>query len=672
MRACGWLSGLLTVLVISPGGAEISIWQLGGSGLAWSEHDTNQVFVDFAAISGALQPRYLIGERNLLPQLDNWSPLKFPRELDYVDGSRPRIWVAADGFFWFQRAGLLVDLWVDGDSTSYVPPGSLSAESDWYTIDIGVPVPADQFGFFTPPRGFTGDGRPLREDVFDAFEVSISEETDPVLSKERTDRDYHPLETVIAYRPQNFDPAVKIDFPKQYVRFIRFKRLITDRTRGSGVRLGTIGDFELFARGIPKRAFYTTAVIDLGQEVNFGRVSWSATPMRVVDGAAVETPDAQASVKVEMRSGRDEDPNVYHEFTDEGEEVVVLRQRFEQELKPPDSDNSTVVQEGKPGLRASVSHDRENWTYWSFPLAEAGIQAPLERGRYLQVRVTLESQAFADFVRLDSLWLERSPPLAGPVRGEVARLDDPRPTRGFTQVELGKLIDFSYDLKAEFSGADQRGFDAVRIRTGSRPVFRHLELGEPLAEVAPARVAEEEEALVVFLPQRVTGGSNVPMRVVFSTEVFLFANTFTAEVFDTGSEDLPQQVEAGDVSPEVGTNSLQIWGVSGEVGQVIAELRFSSGVMTPNGDGVNDQLAIEYSLFRLPGAVPVELNVYRLDGARVARIEVGRQGAGLQRIFWDGRDGDGHLLWLGIYLVEISLKSERSTIRHLQPVSIVY
>ncbi|MBM3280890.1 MAG: hypothetical protein FJY95_22860, partial [Candidatus Handelsmanbacteria bacterium] len=484
---------------------------------------------------------------------------------------------------------------------------------------------------------------------------------------------YHPLETVIAYRPQNFDPVVKIDFPKQYVRFIRFKRLITDRTRGSGVRLGTIGDFELFARGIPKRAFYTTAIVDLGQEVNFGRVFWSATPMRVVDGAtAVARPDPQASVKVEIRSGRSEDPNIYHEFTDEGEEIVVSRQRFEQELKPPDSDNSTVMQEGKPGLRASVGYDRENWTYWSFPLVESGVQAPLERGRYLQVRVTLESRAFADFIRLDSLWIEVSPPLAGQVKGEVARLDEPRPARGFTQVELGEMIDFSYDLKAEFNGANQRGFDAVRIRTGSRPAFRRLELGERLAEVAPKRVLEEEEALVVFLPQKITGGSNAPIRVVFGAEVFLLANTFAAEIFDTGSEDLPQQVEAGDASAEVGTSSLQTWAVSGEAGQATMALRSSSRVVTPNGDGINDQLTLEYSLFRLPGAVPAELNVYRLDGARAAWIEVGRQGAGPQRISWDGRDGDGRLLSPGIYMVEISLKSERSTIRYLQPVGIVY
>lgn len=672
MRIPGRILGLLIVLAASPGAAEIFTWKIGGDGLAWSGNDTLQVFVDFETTPGALQPHYLTKEQNLFAQLNNWSPIKEPRELGFVDGSRPRIWIAADGFFWFQRAGILVNLWVDGDSTTYVPPGSLSSNSEWYTIDVGVPVPADRFGLFTPPRGVTSDGRPLKEDIYDAFEVSISEETDPIMATEKLDGDYHTLETLIARRPQNFDAEVKIDFRKQYVRFVRFKRIITERTRGSGVRLGTIGDFELWAEGIPKRVLYTTRILDLDQEVNFGRVFWDATRMRMVDGQAVEAPDARATIEVELRSGRDGDPNIYHEFTDSGEEVAVARERFEKELKPPDINQLSVIQEGKPGLRASIKYDTENWTYWSFPITEPGTQTPLERSSYLQLKVTLESRAFDDFMRLDSLWVEMSPPLAQQVAGEVARLDEPRPVNGLTRVELGERIDFTYDIKADFTSSAQGGFDAVRIRTGSRPYFGSLEMGTPLASVEADRVVDDDEGLTVYLAEKITRARNVPLRLRFGTEVFVFANTFAGEVFDTASGDLPQRIEAGDVSDVVGTNSLKVWGVSAEETQVIEDLRFSTGVVTPNGDGVNDELTIEYSLFRLPGAVPMELNVYRLDGMLAARFDLGRQGAGPQRVTWNGRAGDGELLAPGLYLLDISLKSELETIHRMRPVGVAY
>ena len=59
--------------------------------------------------------------------------------------------------------------------------------------------------------------------------------------------------------------------------------------------------------------------------MNFGRLFWQVTPFRMVDGAPVETPEAQATIKIEVRTGRDEDPAVYHEYSDTGLEGVVSR-----------------------------------------------------------------------------------------------------------------------------------------------------------------------------------------------------------------------------------------------------------------------------------------------------------------------------------------------------------
>ena len=298
----------------------------------------------------------------------------------------------------------------------------------------------------------------------------------------------------------------------------------------------------------------------------------------------------------------------------------------------------------------------------------------MERGNNIQVRLTLESRSFFDFVRLDSLWIEIAPPLASQVIGEVARFDEPTPDGGLTEVSLGEMTDFTYDVRAQFDVASQLGFDTIRIRTGSRPHFKRLEMGLPLQEIEPTEVIEGDgdNELVVHLPQSVTRSRNEPVRLVFGTEVFIFANTFAGEVFDTGEASLPQQIEAGNATDEVSTNSLRVLGGAQEAGTPIEDLAFSSKVLTPNGDGANDVLAISYTLFRLPAPVPVTFNIYDLRGVRVGGREVGMQSAGPQTVQWDGRDAGGELLAPGLYLVEIALKSEFKTFRHQQPLGLAY
>ena len=90
------------------------------------------------------------------------------------------------------------------------------------------------------------------------------------------------------------------------------------------------------------------------------------------------------------------------------------------------------------------------------------------------------------------------------------------------------------------------------------------------------------------------------------------------------------------------------------------------------GDGVNDRLAIDYELFLLPDPIPVALNIYDLQGRRRAPIEVGVQSAGLQQLFWDGRDERGPVLAPGLYLLDIELAAEFKIIRNLRPVGVAY
>lgn len=659
------LLAFVCVLRPSAAPAQVSVWQLGGGGgLQWAAIDTNRILVDFSTVPTAIQPVYFTPERTVYSHLDNWAALRIPRELGFVDGERPRSWRDANGGEAPDRNGTYL---VYGDSLTFTPPLSDPRVQIYFTIDTAVPVPAFRFGFYTPPRGFRSDGKPYAEDAIPAYEVSIAPEFDPIIYN----GGYQRIGPLIARVPENLETKVQIDFPRQYVRFVRYQRVLSSidnpvlfavNSQAGTAQQGTIGDFELFAQGVPQRALYTTKIIDLGEELNFGRLHWSATPMRMRNGEPEPDPLAKAHVSIEVRSGRDDDPNLYHEYDDKGREVVVTRQRFEKELAPANRQ--------RPGVRASVQYDAENWTFWSSPFTTSGQLLSLRSGSHMQLKIALQSTDFDSWIRLDSLWIERAPLLASQVLGEIASIDALEPRRGFSEVELGARTQFVYAIRPEFVSDTELGFDALRIRTGTRPTFERLQLDGQDAE--PLSVEIEDDALVLHFPQRITAGQITAAQIYFSTEVFDFARTFSGEVFTDETPTLPQPVREGDADSSIGTSSLRVFGAVQKNVEFIQNLALSSETITPNGDGINDLLRVNYSLFRLPQAVPVVLNVYRLDGRRVIHRQGAPQPSGPQSIAWDGRDASGRVLAPGLYLLEIAVESESGSSRQVRPLGIAY
>ena len=674
-----WL-WFFAVAAATSAAADISLWKIGGSGLSWAASDSAQVMIDFTGPNNSIQPVLVRADTTVFPLLDNWSPKKNPDELGFVDGERPRAWKGCCGTSSTVDNALNL---IDGSGATYNPVTSNSIGSEYYTIDLGVPVPLFRFAMATPDKGFfRSDGTPLEEDAVPAFEVSIAADTNPDVLNTA-----NPIGPIIAEARENVSSKISAHFPLQYVRYVRYKRknsILDEATNQSSghsgtARKGTVAEFFLWGEGIPKRATYKTTIFDLGPVVNLGRLFWKATPMRIVGGVAEEALDANVRVEVEARTGIDASPDIYYEYTDMGTRVVVEQGRYQGVLKNQSAPVTnadglggtlTLSTRPKPGIRAGIEYDQQNWTFWSFPTTESDRPLNLNRGSHLQVKVVLHSERFDEFVRLDSLWIETSPTLARRVVAEVAELGQPHPVRGVAEVPLGERTDFAYDIQAEFA-ASEVGFDALRIRTGSpQTEFKGLEVNGVATDPAGVEVVDDD--FVVQLPQRVSRAYNPSLRVIFAAEVFDFAHTFGGEVFNAGSTDLPQPVEGGDVSAAIGTNSLRVLAASAANPQVVQDVQFSSGVVTPNGDGVNDELVISYSLFALPQSVPVRLQVFSLDGRRVAQVERGQQGSGPQHLHWDGRDQRGATLAPGLYLLGIGIEAEDKSGLQLRPINLAY
>lgn len=692
---CWWLRSLFVypLLVLSctslcaiPSAAQIQTWKLGGSGLAWNSIDSLTTFIDYESHPSSIQPVFFTPDQNVLSYIRRWYTSKNPTQLDYSPGVSPRIWRAADVGLLPASAAEVLHL-VDGiESTHSQPVSEQDARTmtrsgldvEWYTIDLTVPVPLGRLAFWIPPRGFRDfDGEPILDYIVPSFEVSIAEEKADVLATETLNHHYHSLPETIVRVKDNFSSRVELGFARRYARFVRFKRLpalrdaqLTDTFddlplqlgQSSGLLPGVIAEWALFAEGVPRRAVYVSRIVDLLREVNFGRLFWTAQGLRAANGEFVFTKEARTSLHIEVRSGRDPDPDVYHEYSKTGGELVISRSRYENLRESPHPFYNL------PGNRASIAYDTENWTPWS--PAVSNSQSPLRRGRYVQVRAVLESKFYEEFVRLDSLWIETASPLANRVVGEVALEAVPIPRGERVQVGLGKPQRFTCDIRTVFDGGE-RGFDAVRLRLGASAELHELYMGVSLQTVRPDSVVQRDGSLVVYLPQRVAPSHPVPLRLVFSTEIFQLANSFVGEVFVRGERGVPQRIEEGDASAAVASNSLTVYGFGGPVVHIGA-LQFSSAVITPNGDGANDRLQVRYRLLRLTQPVPVEMLIYSLSGRRVARIDLGLQDAGPQTVQWDGRDGTGNALSPGIYLLNIVLQAQEGIVRRTRTVAVAH
>ena len=269
----------------------------------------------------------------------------------------------------------------------------------------------------------------------------------------------------------------------------------------------------------------------------------------------------------------------------------------------------------------------------------------------------------------DSLTLTASPLLAERIVGEVAAVGDLEPEGDVVQVAAGAPTDFAYDVRAEFSGADQSGFDAVRLLTPSR--FLELKMGEPLEAVVPDSVVEEVRGFAVYLPRPVSPNGEERLRIQLESTIYGAAGELAAEVFEREGTDLPQEVEPGDVGPEVSTNQLRVVALASSLGSVLADVVVRPRVFTPQGDGVNDRVRIGYTLFRLNGA-EVELEVFNLRGERVRQISLGPRDAGPHADWWDGRDDQRQLVEPGIYLARVGVATDAGVVQRAQAVGVAY
>ena len=439
-----------------------------------------------------------------------------------------------------------------------------------------------------------------------------------------------PLFSLVAQDRSHGELELDVRIRAQPVRFMKL--------RSTGQRSFQMGDLKVFGIGVTPFAQYTSEVFDLGSAANFGPVEIYAS----VDAAAV--------FNFSTRTGTVADDSLYFEQTGiPGKFNEVSRSEFDRTLDP--------------SYAGVVRVNDRDWSAWSPAYDQTvGPMSSPDNRRFVQFDMRFISNGLTDKAVVDSVVVNYTvPALADSVVAEITP----------ASAVLGENNEFEYHLRSVFGGGE-RGFDTVEIITPFG-----AEAAEVTVDDVPVTFEQslvDNRLQVTFAQDRVDrNGQQVMVR--FTSLVTVAGTAFRGVVGDSESDAYPQRMIAGDADEGVDSNTLI---VSGEIAdRLLANVQFSSSVVTPNNDGVNDQLTLSYTLLKATSEVGVDVVVYNLAGQPVRVLYNSLDLTGPNVVLWDGCGGvgcdqGGLQLPPGLYVIRLAVDSDSGGDAVLRTVAVAY
>jgi hypothetical protein len=632
LTACVW--AVLWIGAVGPASG-LTIYRIGGESLPPPELDTPYEFVQIswsdidAAQHGSdellvfdpdfVRPQRFDSSVNLVPIIEEQGGKIL--NLVWIGWGPPQ----ADDLFMFDQDTNTIYLG-DGHFASHGPPHK------YLTFDFGAPLLLERIRFF--PRT-----KHLTDRFVETFRIGIND-GDPLKDGSREfllGRWGDELDFDIIYDiTENTEAVIELPLPTEPVRRVLFSA--AENTRG----IWEIAELEIYGNGFAPFANYVSNVIDLGALASLGKLTWAG---REAEGA---------SVALNMRSGMDADPNIYWRTTFRGGE----RTRFDAKGRP-----LTLASYNKLALgeRAGTTHDTENWAFWGGYDFTAGQGVMVGDGpqRYVQLRADFSSSRETSG-QLD--WVQFAvsiPPVAQRAVAEISP----------AAVLPGEVTAFTYKLRAVLA-SDDLGFDRLAIDTPvqAQSVDEVRISGEPVAfEV----VRLDETGFAVQLPRIDAQRTEELIEVDFQTAIFKFGTVFAGRISNSEQpQEVPQSLESGDADALSESNRLSV-GLTRLGAQTIGDLALIPSVFSPNGDGINDGISLDYILLKATHEVEVEVVVYDLSGRPVHRLYQARDRSGPNQVSWDGRDAGG-VVPPGMYLLRLKAATDAGIATQMRSIAVVY
>ena len=196
--------------------------------------------------------------------------------------------------------------------------------------------------------------------------------------------------------------------------------------------------------------------------------------------------------------------------------------------------------------------------------------------------------------------------------------------------------------------------------------------GEALeAEVLFSR----HDAFRIGLP--LISGAGDLLEFTFDLPVFRFGTTFSGRAINSRYPSVPQPLEGGDAADFGPGDHAELSGLfvaipEEQIGRLVGEIALSTPVVTPNGDGLNDGLRVQFNLLQLTDRAPVRFELFDLSGRRVAHADLGLHGLGPSEYLWDGRGVDGRVLAPGTYIWRLRIDADAFAEDHHGVLAVAY
>ena len=694
------------------GGEQGSDWQDGGDGLRpiiivglgeVSNSNTPGGVIDFGVRDGWMFPKSAdVTENIALSSFDRAGGVTAPSVLEDLSGRLP----------------LMID---DDPATAFERKESEGRPARALGVilqyDLGARFGVSRLRFF--PRNAAEDypapDFPFQDDFIKAFEILLNDGT------RETQAAGLPVFTSIMLETQNDDAVVDVRIEPQYVRYVQLK---SQTTVGFEV-----AEFQIFGEGFVPTAAFHSDIFDMGTDLAaFGKLRWEqesvGDPLRSLSSVSTRSGvDDSPVVFNRIRPDGIAVPWKAEDELDAGSTAQQLVQSLDasgielrdalaafRDLSLAEREEITIKQDDYAGLRSaekgSVRDDLENWSTWSPPyrvdaIAAAEAVSSGEEGldivspgprRFFQFKIEYFSEDLFSAKGIGSLSFDlTSPALAEEVIAEI----EPR------EAQIGEGTEFSLVIVPNMRPGVDGGFDAVIVSTPVRvlalnrvlvqlPNGTRLEEDFSGSDLANAPITqgdirieavEEDRFQIGFPPVEgsILGTDEVAIvQIDFESVVLRTGTEFAVQVLSPVDGEVPQPAVAGNarvLSEGGSTPLLDPRNLAVQVerkGGLLINVSAQPGVLTPNGDLINDVTNIRFDVTDLTSGASVDVKIHDLAGRFLRLVDSGSLASGRYSSMWDGTDDTGKVVPPGIYLYTIGVAADAGSAETTGSVAVAY
>jgi hypothetical protein len=192
-------------------------------------------------------------------------------------------------------------------------------------------------------------------------------------------------------------------------------------------------------------------------------------------------------------------------------------------------------------------------------------------------------------------------------------------------------------------------------------------------------IGTSSDSLWLHFPNSINGnlraGEHALMEVQFASQSFREGIEYASFIRSSSGDDgVFQRVDTASkdatelVDSSTARVSLMVLG-----NQLIQDVEMGS-VLTPNGDGINDELVVQFALLKILEERPLGVEFYDLSGRLVGRGQSGgaKNKVGAQEFRWDGKNLSGAVVPPGMYLCRIVVEADQGDSEMMRIVNVVY